>query len=170
MNVLNEIGDKAIFYIQQNIDKSEDINKKNFEPLSFNYWFYRYRRKKYNGKNIKGKGKKRWQAFLKNAESDWIGEKDKVILLKTGAMRASISVVKVDNSIPSITVGFNDKESAEKAFYHNVSGAGRGRVLRKFLGLQVQQEQELAEYAGNLVSKDKVFLIGLFKNLGLDIK
>lgn len=165
MRILQDIGDKAVFYIQQNIDKSEDYNGKKFEPLSFQYWFYRYMRKKYKGKNIRGKGKRKWESFKTVAQNEFIGERQKVKLTATGAMRAALSTIETNDKDLTIKIGFIDTESAEKAWYHNFSGAGRGRVLRKFLGLQTEQKQDLTEYAAQLLSKNDVFLAGIIKNL-----
>lgn len=172
MNILTAIGSKAIGFIQANIDNRTDINGNPFKSYSFNYWFYKYYRKRYKGKKLRSKaGKKKWKAFLDSAHSAWQTDKSDITLSDTGIMLQSLDIIKTNSLAGSIdiTIGFNDKESAQKAFYHNIGGAGRGRTLRKFLGLQKSQEEQLAEYAADLISKDKIFLAGLIKNLGLDI-
>ena len=35
------------------------------------------------------------------------------------------------------------KSSEEKALYHNVTGAGRSRVIRQFMGLTTQEEKDI---------------------------
>lgn len=162
-----QIGNKAVELIQQNLDAYTDADGRQFEPLTFQYWFYRYKRKKYRGKYLRGKKASKWQAFKNAAYSEWGSAGKKVTLTSTGAMRASISPIASDET--SVTVGFLNEESARTAFYHNVSGAGKGRVIRKFMGLQTEQEEELAEYASDLISNDKVFIAGLLKTLNLEI-
>ncbi len=162
------IGGKAVEFIQQNLDASIDVDSKQFETLSFQYWFYRYKRRKYRGKYLRGKKSAKWQAFKSAAYSEWGSAGKKVTLTSTGAMRASLSPISSDGN--SVTIGFLDAESARIAFYHNVSGAGKGRIIRKFMGLHKEQEDELAGYAADLISKDKIFIAGLLKSLGLELE
>lgn len=35
------------------------------------------------------------------------------------------------------------KSSEEKALYHNVTGAGKSRVIRQFMGLTASEEKEI---------------------------
>lgn len=164
----NLIGNKAVDLIQDNIDNNIDYEGNAFEPYSFGYWFSKYK-KRYSGrKTVKGKQSKAFAAYMSNAKSQWAGDK-KVNLTKTGAMRASLSVIDYNATAKTIVIGFVDQESAQKAYWHNISGAGKGRVLRKFMGLRSVQEQALSDYASELISKDTVFIAGLFKALGVDI-
>lgn len=168
MNTLTAIGTKAVAFIYENIDNRVDSNGKPFEPYSFNYWFYKYRRKRYKGKKLRTKqGKKKWQQFLIASRSEWETEKNNITLSDTNSMLAALDVISASNN--EIKIGFRDQEAAKKAFYHNVSGAGKGRTLRRFLGLQPAQIEELEVYAGDLISKDKLLLIGLIKELGLEL-
>lgn len=168
MNTLTAIGTKAVAFIYENIDNRIDSNGKPFEPYSFNYWFYKYRRKRYKGKKLRTKqGKKKWQQFLIASRSEWETEKNNVTLSDTNSMLTTLDVISASNN--EIKIGFRDQEAAKKAFYHNVSGAGKGRTLRRFLGLQPAQIEELEVYAGDLISKDKLLLIGLIKELGLEL-
>ena len=174
MNTLTAIGTKAVAFIYENIDNRVDSNGKPFEPYSFNYWFYKYRRRRYKGKKLRTKqGKKKWQQFLIASRSEWETEKNNVTLSDTNSMLTALDVISVSTSsfsyLPEIKIGFRDQEAAKKAFYHNVSGAGKGRTLRRFLGLQPAQIEELEVYAGDLIGKDKLLLIGLIKELGLEL-
>jgi len=168
MNTLTAIGTKAVAFIYENIDNRIDSNGKPFEPYSFNYWFYKYRRRRYKGKKLRTKqGKKKWQQFLIASRSEWETEKNNVTLSDTNSMLTALNIIGASNN--EIKIGFRDQEAAKKAFYHNVSGAGKGRTLRRFLGLQPAQIEELEVYAGDLISKDKLLLIGLIKELGLEL-
>lgn len=168
MNTLTAIGTKAVAFIYENIDNRVDSNGKPFEPYSFNYWFYKYRRRRYKGKKLRTKqGKKKWKQFLIASRSEWETEKNNVTLSDTNSMLTALDTISASNN--EIKIGFRDQEAAKKAFYHNISGAGKGRTLRRFLGLQPAQIEELEVYAGDLISKDKLLLIGLIKELGLEL-
>lgn len=95
---------------------------------------------KRNGGNwlVVKKGYKDWRE-LNNRSSDgdflqWTGQ-----LLRSMSARAEGENVGV--------VYFTDAAMAERAFWMNVSGVGRGRKLWKFLGLTKANEQKLAEWA-----------------------
>lgn len=66
----------------------------------------------------------------------------------TGRMLSALDVVEASPS--RITIGFNDPTAARVAFYHNVAGAGRGRTIRRFLGVS---DQELETIAIRVLSK-----------------
>jgi hypothetical protein len=44
-----------------------------------------------------------------------------------------------------------DKRPSEKAYFHNVSGAGKSRVKREFFGLSPSEEAEIEEEVGRLL-------------------
>jgi hypothetical protein len=58
-----------------------------------------------------------------------------------GDMLRSMAVTAVDDH--SATIGFTDPEQAQKAFWLNISGAGKGRKLWRFLGLRPEQQYQL---------------------------
>jgi hypothetical protein len=167
VNFANLVGNKAVDFIQDNIDKNIDYEGNAFQPYSFGYWLSKYKKRYAGRKMVKGKQSKAFATYMNSAKSEWAGDK-KVNLTKTGAMRASLSVIEYKESAKTIVIGFVDQESAQKAYWHNVSGAGKGKVLRKFMGLRPAQEQDLADYAGEQLSKDTVFIAGLFKQLGFE--
>lgn len=39
-----------------------------------------------------------------------------------------------------------NKRPSEKAFFHNVSGAGKSRVKREFFGLSEREERQIGEF------------------------
>jgi len=59
--------------------------------------------------------------------------KGKVNLTMTGNMLRSLVVILAGDN--TIRIGFENEEASQLAYYHNISGAGRGRVLRRFLGI-----------------------------------
>lgn len=61
-------------------------------------------------------------------------------LTVTGKMLRSMNVKANDNEA---IISFTGDENVKKAYWLNVSGAGRGRKLWKFLGITEQQKQEL---------------------------
>ena len=68
-------------------------------------------------------------------------------LTQTGKMLRSMSALKIDDK--SAIIGFSDPDSAQKAYWLNVSGAGRSRKLWRFLCISQAQEKELTEEIGN---------------------
>lgn len=64
----------------------------------------------------------------------------KVNLSVTGLMLAALDVVGVSDN--QIVIGFDDPEQAQKAYWHTISGAGRSRVLRQFMGLSREQWED----------------------------
>ena len=55
------------------------------------------------------------------------------------------SVVQVDEQSKSVTIGFSRSEDAGKAYYHVVSGAGKSRTIRDFLGLTDAEMEQVAD-------------------------
>lgn len=60
-----------------------------------------------------------------------------VNLTATGSMIRGLTIVDVQtaDARASVTLGFTDPSEAEKAYYHSVSGAGKSRTIRDFMGL-----------------------------------
>ena len=81
---------------------------------------------------------------------------EKPDLTVLGLMLANLSVV--DTSDNKIVIGFDDPEAARIAYYHNISGAGKSRVLRKFLGLQEKQWED--KTLANILAEGIIFDIG----------
>lgn len=71
-----------------------------------------------------------------------------VNMTATGGMLRSMTVAAVDEATGKIVIGFSRDDAAELAYYHNVSGAGRGRTIRRFMGLTAEEEIRVARIAG----------------------
>lgn len=65
---------------------------------------------------------------------------ERVNLTLTGNMLSALT--HVPGEANQVVVGFSNSQAAELAYYHNISGAGRGRVLRRFLGLRDDQLED----------------------------
>lgn len=164
---LNNIGNEAVRLVRQGIDSQVSPDGSEYPNYSFQYWFNKYKRKRFRGK-VRGKKAKAWQRLKIAALSEWLGNSG-ATLIDTGAMVASISVIKTDTANREIEIGFSDENAAKVAFYHNIGGAGQSRVLRRFMGLSDSQSQELSNYAAQQISTDKQLLINIFKKFNIDV-
>ena len=158
--ILKQLGFEVINFINDNIEAVIDVNNKPFEPYSLGYFI----KKKYKKKS-RAKTKKARQNAYEKAVAAWQGKGKDVNLTSTGAMLSALSVIAVDEGAGTLTIGFNTSEAANLAYYHNVSGAGAGRVLRKFMGLTDEQRKVIMKKAGLLLMKDQVFIRGLHDEL-----
>ncbi len=61
-------------------------------------------------------------------------------------MLRSLTVIKIDNN--QAIIGFTNSSDAKKAYYLNVSGAGKSRKLWKFLGITTKQKEILQNEIG----------------------
>jgi hypothetical protein len=59
----------------------------------------------------------------------------------TGRMLRNLNIIR--NEKTTATIGFNDAESERIAGYHNLYGAGKGKVLHPFLGFTAEDDQQL---------------------------
>lgn len=71
-----------------------------------------------------------------------------VNMTATGGMLRSLAVLEAKTD-GTIRIGFRRQDEAEKAYYHTVAGAGKGKVIRDFIGLTEAEKQELAEIAAS---------------------
>lgn len=62
-----------------------------------------------------------------------------------GGMLGAIQMKDIDEKEHSVTIAFSSSEAARLAYYHNVSGASRSRVKRKFFGLTTEEKQEIVK-------------------------
>lgn len=74
-----------------------------------------------------------------------ISGRTQVDLVGQNLMLNSMGVLKVEDG--AVVIGFRNKEAAERAFYHNVQGAGPSRTIRKFLGLTEEKYKQALENA-----------------------
>ncbi len=151
MNELIIIGQKVIEMLKANIESRIDDKGEKFQPYSFDYWFWKYKRKKFRGKPSKSPLK--FLKFREESRQEYESKKDLVDLRLTGEMIASLDVLVADSSSDTkrIVIGSNTRDGAFKLYYHNLGGAGRGRVVRRFFYLNAKQQQEIADYAAALV-------------------
>ena len=74
-----------------------------------------------------------------------------VNMTATGGMMRSLTVTEVSELNQTISIGFARQQDAITAMYHNLLGAGRRRVIRRWLGLTKRERQDLARMAAEAV-------------------
>jgi len=62
----------------------------------------------------------------------------------TGRMLSSMATRKVSRGVQEIY--FTRAEEARKAYFHNVTGAGKGRITRKFFGFNQNEKSMLGKF------------------------
>jgi hypothetical protein len=149
--LLTRIGHAVIEEIRENTDKGIDQDGKPFDKYSSNPLYIpasaifapgwntagkkliKQKKAEYRSK----KGGWRWviipggYAVLRNIR--FPQDRGKVNLHLTGNMMNSLAIVLQGNNW--VKIGFSNTEAAAKAMYHQVMGAGKRKVKRKFLGL-----------------------------------
>lgn len=74
------------------------------------------------------------------------GDSSIVNLQAEGHMLRALTVLEpVDTQSGVVRVGFTRSEEAEKAYWHNVSGAGKSRAIRRFMGLSEAEKRIIAK-------------------------
>lgn len=132
--VMTEVGDLALSMIRRRTAAGKDVNNVTFQPLSPGY-------------------AKQKQQELGNSRAD---------MTVSGRMLNEMSRVKVTEK--TVTLGFigggtgsggssggtfiqrsRSVAGADKALFHNVTGAGKSAVKRKFFGLTDAEKATIAE-------------------------
>ena len=62
----------------------------------------------------------------------------------TGRMLGSMATRKLSRGVQEIY--FTRAEEARKAYFHNVTGAGKGRITRKFFGFNQNEQNKLRQF------------------------
>lgn len=136
----NKIGLGAIRLIKKRIRSGKDIKGSTFQPYSDNY------------------------VLVKSRAGFANPEKVNLTLARVGGMLAAIDHKSVGED--TVEVYFTDPLKEQLAYYHNVSGAGKSKVLREFFGLNEEEEDTLTELAQSEAEKILVKEIGgLFMEL-----
>ena len=73
-------------------------------------------------------------------------------LQETGQMLRSLQPIKATGN--EVIIGFNSAKEAEKAFWLNISGAGKGKKKWKFMGLTKENQEILAKETGVIIAQD----------------
>lgn len=115
----NDLGLGAIKLIQQRTREGIDVDGNRFKPYSTGY------------KKLREKA---------GLGTDIVNLK----FSKYFGMLHEINHV-VAQDLSSVSVLIDDTDKAEIAKYHNVMGAGKGKVIRKFWGLSPEEEKALTE-------------------------
>jgi hypothetical protein len=72
-----------------------------------------------------------------------------VDLTWSGRMLRNLGILRAENGTAEI--GFPSSSENLKAYYHNVAGAGKSKVTRKFMGITQPELDDLAELAEKLI-------------------
>jgi hypothetical protein len=175
MNPLYAIGQKAIELIREQTQKGTDADGKPYAYSTKPYAMpLQPRLRKFIKTDrvgvFKTKQGKLW-AVVRGGYRDYramAGRKDDGDYLDfSGAMLRALDVVRVENTQQSdrIVIGFQDAEQARKAFWLNVSGAGKSRKLWKFLGLTPKNQEALARFAEQELLKSVAFKEDVIKSI-----
>ena len=85
-----------------------------------------------------------------NFKATWSPKKAAVVNLQwSGLMLKSLQVENVTES--SAEIAFSQTDKAQLAYYHNISGAGKSKVIRHFMGITDTQKQEIADFIASKV-------------------
>ncbi|APF16980.1 hypothetical protein Calab_1517 [Caldithrix abyssi DSM 13497] len=158
--LLTDIGVTVLAMIEQNIAQGVDVHGQKF-AYSEKPFYRPYDPqivKKLGGKSGKGK----FYEIVKSKSTGKLGMiilggykqyKQKVnpqaandFLTFSGKMLRNLKIIKAENN--QVIIGFTDPIQAQKAFWLNISGAGRSRKLWKFLGLRKEQWEQLKKRYG----------------------
>ena len=149
-------GVRVLAFIEENIKKGIDYEGKPFQ-YSTNPYYIPFDDKIYRklgGKNGNGKfyqvvHSKRTGLLGMIILGGYKAYKEKVypsaaknFLTVTGKMLRSMNVKATDTEA---IISFTGEENQKKAFWLNISGAGRSRKLWKFLGITEEQKKKLID-------------------------
>jgi len=127
----NKLGLAGIRLIRKRTRKGTDVDGKPFKKYS------------------KGYAKKRAKAGLPTHPVN-------LQFADVGSMLMSIDHI-VYNNFEGVSVLFGDPAKEKLATYHNIDGAGKSKVIRKFWGLNESEEKQLADLAAreieNIIKK-----------------
>ena len=156
--IIEDIGFKAKEIILRRIGEGRDTDGNQFRYSRNPY------SQPYDPKLAKKLGKAGHRLFKKNGGKLWMlvhggyysvrkakgrgTEND--FLQDEGTMLKALGVRTGTNTA---ILGFTDALQSKKAYWLNISGVGKRRVLWKFMGLNTKEQDELAEFATRLLLK-----------------
>ena len=147
--MMDKAANKFIELVNEQIRQGVDENGQPFIPYSYGY-FIRKNHLKSKARTKQGKLK-----AMKKFDAAWNAGKHKVNLTLTGNMLSALTPMNVNEPGFTAKIGFANPEAATIAFYHQISGAGRSRVLRKFLGLSQSNMSKFMDYIKGLLERDE---------------
>jgi hypothetical protein len=180
MNPLYAIGQHAIALIRKQAEQGVDIDGKRYEYSTKPYAMpLQPRLRKFSKTDrlgiFKTNSGKLW-AVVRGGYRDYRAmagrATDSDFLDFSGAMLRSIDTLRTEKTTTGeqIVIGFRDVEQARKAFWLNVSGAGKSRKLWKFLGLTPQNQEALARFAEQELLKSMVIQEDIIRSVRESIK
>ena len=165
--LLKYIGNTTLSFILDNIKKGISYEGDKFQYSENNFYipfspkiYSAYKKDNSFARFVTTKsGKKGFIVFgYKKFKEKFYPQSVNNYLTASGKMLRDMNILKTsDNSEGScgeIIIGFTDVRNSQIAFYLNVSGAGRGRKLWKFLGLSQKQIEELSVKYQSHITKE----------------
>lgn len=163
MKLLEKIGFKAIELINEQVAAGIDADGKPYQYSSKSFAMPAGKKKfpkslEKEGRLIKFTNRKGklWQ-IVKGGYKDWrkINNRNPEgdFLVWSGKMLKSMSARAEQGN--RAVVYFSSASEAQKAYWLNISGAGRSRKLWKFFGLTSANKERLAQYAAAIAMNDK---------------
>jgi len=119
--ILNRLGLGGIRIVKERTRKGLDVDGKSFKPYSEGY------------------KKKREEAGLVTD----------IVNLEFDDLEGMLHKVdhEVNNSLHSVQMLIDDPEKETIAGYHNIQGAGKSKVIRKFWGFSEEEKEKLRDIA-----------------------
>lgn len=157
--IIEDIGFKAKEIILRRIGEGKDTDGNKF----------RYSRNPfampYSPKLAKRLGKAGHKIFKRNGGKLWMLVHGGYYSIRKAKGRGTendflqdegtmLKALGVRTTADSAILSFTDALQAKKAYWLNISGVGKRRVLWKFMGLNKQEQDELAEFATRLLLKN----------------
>lgn len=122
----NQLGLGALRIIKKRTREGRDIQGNAFRPYS------------------KGYKKKRLDNDLPIDIVNLVWDDQQGMMSKTDFI--------ISDDLKSISLIIDDDDKKEIAEYHNVKGAGKGKVIRKFWGFSPEEEEQLQGLADSIIS------------------
>lgn len=125
--VLNKIGLAASRIILRRTRQGKDISGSSFKPYSKSY-----------------QKKKKKMGFADVT----------TVNLEASRVGSMLSAIDYETSFDSVILYFNKPAKEQLAYYHNISGAGKSRVIRKFWGIEMRDELDALTNLANKEAKE----------------
>ena len=126
--------------------KKEGVKKRGGQVFARGSEFSVYRSKSGKTMVLISGGYKRWRELNKKnsgqVEMSW-----------SSRMLRNLGVLRDQSDDNSAMLGFTDSNLERIAYYHNVAGAGKNKITRKFMDLNKKETEELADYAEKEIIK-----------------
>lgn len=162
--ILLQIGQRTVMVIKQRTSKGEFLpgsssDAKDYSTKPFSMPIGAVQRKSVLNNMLKGKYEDDTQLFTSRSGRLWVAIKkgykwmreqsnkqsENVDLRWSGRLMRSLKVIKVDTTKGEIEIDHSDSRNQKLAEYFNISGTGKSKKLRKYLGVTDEELLKAAE-------------------------